>query len=143
MLLNMAELRKNKITEIVRLHQKEKFRFPEQDLMNLYLGKWIFELDNCWNYVMPTAQMPDCSIFHYVNKPWHNSSVSPIMKKYWTALQATPWFYRGRAELLLYEIEASINSDWRYPGDGVLKAGLKLMKCFIFALCRRIRKRLS
>ena len=139
----MAGLRKMKLSEIIIQHQNEKFRYPEQDLMNRYLRELIFELDDCWNHVMPEVEMPEKTILHYVDKPWRNSSVNPVLKNYWKALQSTPWFYRGRAELLLYEIEASINSDWRYPGDGVLKAGLKLMGCFIFVLCRRIRKRLS
>ncbi len=142
LLLDMAGLRRIKLSEMVILHQNEKFRYPEQDLMNRYLRDLIFELDDCWNHVMPEVQMPEQTILHYVDKPWRNSSVSPVLKTYWKALQSTPWFYRGRAELLLYEIEASINSDWRYPRDSVLKAGLKLMGCFLAALYRRIRKRI-
>ena len=141
LLMDMAGLRRLKLSEIVIQHQNEKFRYPEQDLMNRYLRELIFELDDCWNYIVPSLQLPQRKIFHYIDKPWRNSSVLPATRSYWKALQSTPWFYRGRAELLLYEIEASINSDWRYPGDGVAKAGLKLMGCFLSALYRRMKKR--
>ena len=141
MLMDMAGLRKIKVSEIIEQHRNENLPYNDQDILNLYLKNWICELGFCWNFIVPSLQLPQRKIFHYIDKPWRNSSVLPAARSYWKALQSTPWFYRGRAELLLYEIEASINSDWRYPEDSAVKAGLKLLGCFLAALYRRIKKR--
>ena len=143
LLLDMLGLRKCRLAEIISSHKNDRLLFPEQDLLNVYLHQWITTLDSCWNYVIRPKELPMYQISHYVNKPWRNSSVNLPEKRYWSALRDTPWFYRGRAELLLYEIEASINSNWRYPGDSVIKALFKLGGCFLAALFRRMKKRYS
>ena len=67
-------------------------------------------------------------------------SVLGYTSHYWQALRKTPWFYRARAELILYEIEASVNSIWRDPKDNVLTAFFKLGIEFAAALIRRLIK---
>ena len=143
MLLDMAGLRKYRIRDIIVDHKNDNLLYSDQDFLNVYLHHLFLTLDSSWNNVIQSKELPERQLLHYINKPWRNSSVNLPEKHYWTALRETPWFYRGRAEMLLYEIEASINGIWRYPGDSVIKALFKLVGCFLAALFRRMKKRYS
>ncbi|MEI3003178.1 MAG: hypothetical protein V8T87_00920, partial [Victivallales bacterium] len=76
-------------------------------------------------------------IYHYIGKPWHNSSADAEKAFYWNVLKETPYFYQVRAEMLIYEIEASINSNWRYATDSLIKAGWDPIMAFFLKLKQR------
>ena len=140
LLLDMKKLRKNHAGDIVREHACDNLLYQDQDILNLFMNDWICPLDPCWNNIRRLPGLEKDQVLHFVDKPWRNSSVGEEFGHYWRTLQKTPWFYRARAELLLYEIEASVNSLWRCPGDSAAKALLKLTVCFVCAFLRRIRK---
>ena len=115
-------------------HAGEDFLLPDQDLMNLYLSEKILPVAQAWNYPIRHLKMPEAKIYHYIGKPWHNSSADVEKAFYWNALKETPYFYQVRAEMLIYEIEASINSNWRYATDSLIKAGWRFGNAFIKTL---------
>lgn len=140
LLLDMKKAREAGVGDTVRQHAGEDLLYPDQDLLNFYLHDKIFELDGSWNNALHPEEIPSGQILHYIDKPWRNSSANAIRSHYWQALRKTPWFYRARAELILYEIEASVNSIWRDPKDNVLTAFLRLGIEFAAALIRRAVK---
>ena len=83
--------------------------------------------------------MPEAKIYHYIGKPWHNSSADVEKAFYWNALKETPYFYQVRAEMVRYEVETSINSNWRYTTDNLMKAVWLFVNALIkeFWLCLR------
>ena len=105
--------------------------------MNLYLSEKILPVAQAWNYPIRHLKMPEAKIYHYIGKPWHNSSADAEKAFYWNALKETPYFYQVRAEMLIYEIEASINSNWRYATDSLIKAGWYLIMAFFLKLKQR------
>ena len=118
-------------------HAGEDFLLPDQDLMNLYLSEKILPVAQSWNYPIRHLKMPEAKIYHYIEKTWHNSSVSIEKAFYWKAIRETPYFYQIRAELLMYEIETTINNLWRQSGDSLVSASVKLIHEFIKILFYR------
>lgn len=143
LLMDLAAIRNEGMDRIRKALARadEELLYPDQDLLNLYFGDRIFPLDIRWNTPIRSDLPPDGIVLHYIAKVWHNSSVNADKALYWKQLRKTPYFYSIRAELLLYELEATVNSSWRYPGDNILTASVKLIFQVLAAVYRRITKK--
>lgn len=117
----------------------DELLYPDQDLLNLYFHDSILLLDPVWNVPVRRDVPPEGTVLHYVSKVWHNSSVDADKALYFQELRKTPFFYSVRAELILYEMEATVNSAWRSPGDNLWKALVRLFLGMVVAITKRIR----
>ena len=141
LLLDMKELRKANAAGILLKHAYGDLLYQDQDILNVFMNDWIAPLPTCWNKTYRLGEYEAGTMRHFIDKPWQNSSRGGDFGNYWRSLQKnTPFFYRARAELIICEIEASINSLWRQPGDSALKALLKLSWYLVGAAIRRIKK---
>lgn len=135
--LKNLRLRGMRVLESAYNRAGDDLLYPDQDLLNLYLNEEIYPLHRIWNAGIRHSVPPGRAVLHFVSKPWHNSSIDADRALYWNELRSTPWFYRVRAELLLHEFEASINSVWRCPGDCLFAAAWKLLLEFVCCILRR------
>ena len=141
MLLDMKGLRKANAAGILQKHAHGDLLYQDQDILNVFMNDWITPLPPYWNNTRRLGANVPGEILHFIDKPWQNSSRGGDFGSYWRSLQKnTPFFYRARAELIICEIEASVNSLWRQPGDSALKALLKLFWNLVGAAVRRVKK---
>jgi lipopolysaccharide biosynthesis glycosyltransferase len=114
MLLNLAELRREGATERVTrwaVDNQEKLLWPEQDAMNVVLGKRRLRLHPRWNCMTSVLEFPwsmlvfgveplqearsNPAIRHFegpnVNKPWHHACQEEMRELYLEHRLGTPW----------------------------------------------------
>ena len=95
LLFNLEKIRSTNImNDIIEDLKKNKYYYPDQDVLNKFFYGDVEFIDEKWNvsnYCVEDKEFNSLCLIHFIQKPWTNLD-APLAYLYFHYLRQTPWY---------------------------------------------------